>query len=203
MMTMKGCNMLLLGTLFLSAVTGAVEDQQVYDKHLEGARAIFNWIAASKDGIVNAKHEVQRAIPGDINSRLIVAAKERIEPGEVIVRVPWDLIIEPDDPDDDGQLPCTTVTSLAREMRLGEKSTYAPYVTYLLDEDYTTIPSAWSEPAQRLMREVVGHSEIPPARATIHLRKMYKRCDIDPNDEFARKAAIMIITRSDDTILIP
>jgi hypothetical protein len=170
---------------------------------LEGARAIFDWIATSQNGMVSPKHEVRRAIPGDIKSRLIVAAKERIEPGEVIVRVPWNNIIEPDDPDDDGQLACSTISSLAREMRLGEKSAYSPYVLYLLDEDDTQIPSAWSKPAKKLFLEVIGDREIPPSGSTTFLTKMYKRCNVDQNDKIARKAAIMIIQRSDDTILIP
>jgi hypothetical protein len=197
---LKNISVSLAGTiLLLSAVVQAVDDP-----HLEGARAIFEWVAASEGGIVSSKQEVRRAVPGDINTPLIVAATERIEAGEIMVRVPWDNIIKPENPDDDGQLPCSTATALAREMKLGKNSKYAPYVEYLNGESATGIPSVWSPAARELFELVVGKKDIPPDRATTWITKnWYGRCKGDPNDEIAKKAALMVIQRSDDEIMIP
>jgi hypothetical protein len=198
MLSMK----LVISLLLL--VSSAHGEETVSDPHREGAQAIFDWVASSQGGIVNPKQEVRRAVPGDLSTRLIVAATERIEAGEIVVRVPWDNIITPDNPDDDGQLPCTTVTSLAREMKLGEDSKYSPYVMYLNGESDTGIPSAWSKPAQELFVQVLGKNEIPPDRATMWLTKhWYKKCGGDPEDKVSTKAALMVIQRSDDEIMIP
>ncbi|KAG7346581.1 spermine synthase [Nitzschia inconspicua] len=192
---------LLLWSSSISLVRG---DDSVSDPHLEGAQAIFDWVASSEGGIVNPKQEVRRAVPGDLSTPLIVAAKERIEAGEIMVRVPWENIIKPDDPDDDGQLPCSTATALAREMKLGKDSKYAPYVMYLNGESDTQIPSVWSQPAQDLFLKVLGDKEIPPARATAWISKhWYQRCGGDPEDKVSTKAALMVIQRSDDEIMIP
>lgn len=196
---------LLLWSLSTCIVHAAADDkQEVLDLHRESAQAIFDWVASSKGAIVNPKQEVRRLVPGDLNSPLIVAAKERIEVNEIVVRVPWDNIITPDDPEDDGQVPCSTANALAREMKKGKDSKYAPYVMYLNGESGTGIPSAWSQPAQDLFNQVLGKNEIPPSRATSWLSQhWYTKCGGDPEDLIATKAALMVIQRSDDEIMIP
>jgi SET domain len=196
---------LIGAVLLLGSLTVLIRaDETVSDPHREGAQAIFDWVAASKGSFVNPKQEIRRAVPGDLSTPLIVAAKERIEAGEIVVRVPWDNLIKPDNPDDDGQLPCSTATALAREMKLGKDSKYAPYVEYLNGESDTQIPSTWSKPAQKLFLQVLGKNEIPPNRATNWLSKhWYKKCGGDPEDKISTKAALMVIQRSDDEIMIP
>ena len=172
------------------------------DPHLEEARAIFEWVAGVEGGFVSPKQDIRRMVPGDVNTPLIVYAKETIMPGEVVMRVPWDTLIGSDDPDDGGQLPCGTVRNLAKEMKLGNDSEYAPYVNYLLSEADDQIPSAWTKPAQKLLNDVLG-SKIPPNKPTDWVRRWVSRCDGDVNDKIAVKAALLIIQRSDDAILIP
>ena len=195
--------MFVVGALLLLSAAAVVQAEN--DPHLEGARAIFEWIAASEGGIVSPKQEVRRAVPGNKNTPLIVAATERIEVGEIMVRVPWSHIVKPDNPDDDGQLPCTTATSLAREMKLGKDSQYGPYVEYLNGESPHGIPSVWSPKARELFEQVVGgKDDIPPGRATTWITKQwYGRCKGDPEDEVSTLAALMVIQRSDDEIMIP
>jgi nitrogen fixation protein len=190
--------------VFISFLSCSRAQETVHDPHLERAQAIFDWVAASEGAIVSLKQEVRRVVPGDLNTPLIIAAKEKIEGGEILVRVPWDIIIKPDDPDDDGQLPCSTATALAREMKLGKDSKYAPYVMYLNGESDRQIPSTWSKQAQNLFNRVIGNNDIPPNRATTWITKSwYKRCGGDPEDKIALKAALMVIQRSDDEIMIP
>jgi hypothetical protein len=181
----------------------SVVEETIEDTHLEEARAILEWVSGTEGGFVSPKQDVRRLIPGDLSTPLIVYAKERIDVGEKIMRVPWSTLITSDDPEDGGQLPCGTVRSVAREMRLGEKSRYAPYVTYLHGEPDNQIPSGWSTPAQKLLRDIVGNNKIPPTNPTDWIKRWKKRCRGDTNDKIATKAALLVIQRSDDAIMIP
>ena len=193
---------LLLPNVLVSA---AAAEESVIDPHLDESKAIFDWVQASEKGYVTKKQEVRRLVPGDANSPLIVVAKERIEHGEKILRLPWQFIIESDDPEDGGQLPCGTVRNLAREMRLGKDSKYAPYINYLNSERGDQIPSGWSRPAKNLLLDVVGRGDdrIPPKRPTDWIKRWIKRCNGDPNDTISIKAALLVIQRSDDQYLLP
>lgn len=173
------------------------------DTHLEEARKIFEWVGAFDGGYVSPKQDVRRLIPGDLLSSLIVYAKEKINSGESLLRVPWETIIESDDPNDGGQMPCGTVRSVAREMRLGNKSKFAPYANYLMAEAENQIPSSWSKPAQRLLLDIVGDEDIPPENPTDWIRRWKKRCKRDSHDSLAEKAALLVIQRSDVAIMIP
>jgi hypothetical protein len=178
-------------------------EETTADTHLEEARAIFEWMAQTEGGFVSPKQDIRRLVPGDVTTPLIVYAKETIMPGEVVMRVPWDTLIGSDDPDDGGQLPCGTVRNVAKEMKLGDASKYAPYVNYLLSEAADQIPSAWSKPAQKLLQDVIGNDKIPPKNPTDWVKRWKQRCRGDTNDKLAVKAALLIIQRSDDAIMIP
>jgi hypothetical protein len=89
-------------------------------------------------------------------------------------------------------------------MRLGKDSKYAPYVMYLNEQSDSQIPSVWSKAAQDLFLDVLGDGDIPPFRATTWIsRDLFGRCKGDPDDKILTKAALMVIQRSDDAIMIP
>jgi hypothetical protein len=169
------------------------------DKHLDQAKAVFEWVAGSDGGVVNNKLEVRRAIPGDVTSPLGVYATDRIEPNEVLIYVPWDIIIKSHRPKDDygDQLPCRLVKRLAHELRLGNESKYAPYINYLNDEPPNQIPSSWTEGAQRLLRVVTDGIPFDWVQSS-------KRCreHLDVDDEFVTKAIFLILQRSDDGLMV-
>lgn len=194
----------LLIVSFLAAIVVA-SDQKIVDRHLDEAKAIFEWVSESEDGYITPKLEVRRAIKEDPQSFMGVYAKEEIESGEPIVRIPWSVIITSDDPDDEGlQMSCGTVRSLAREMRLGSESKYAPYVMYLHGEADAQIPSTWSNAAQDLLLDVLDGASIPPRDSVDWIESQWLgRCEGDPNDVFGIKAALMVIQRADDAIMIP
>jgi hypothetical protein len=187
-----------------SSTVVAAKEGQVRDKHLQEAREIFNWVSGSTDGFVTPKQDLRRADPEDINSPLGVYAIKRIEKGEVVVRIPWDTIIKSDDPTEEGQLCCGTVRSVAREMRLGNASKYAPYAMYLNNEPDDQIPSAWSNAAQDLFLEVLGNNNIPPEDPISWLTDDWRRrCNGNLDDKIAAKAALLVVQRADDAIMIP
>ena len=175
------------------------------DTHLEEGQAIFDWVASTQDGHITPKLELRRDTPGDPNSYMGVYAKETIESGETIVNIPWSVIINSDNPKErPSQMSCGTVRSVAKEMRLGAESKYAPYAAYLNGEAHAQIPSTWSKPAQDFLLEILDHDTIPPENPTSWLEHdWFQRCRGDPNDAFGVKAALMVIQRADDSIMIP
>jgi hypothetical protein len=131
-----------------------------------------------------------------------------IPKGTVLCQVPWSLIIKSDDPNEEGQMCCGTVKAVARELKRGNQSAYAPYINYLTAQSHDDVPSAWSPAGQKLMRELVGGHvktpEIPPDEPTEWLvYDWYGRCRGSRADELGTKAAMIVLQRSDDDILIP
>jgi hypothetical protein len=187
--------------------------ETVYDKHLEQANAIFRWVADNPQAYISNKQVVRRGIPGDKNSPLGVYATARIEPEEVITRVPWDYIIAPentatDDEEEEneessGQLSCGLIESLASELRKGKASKFAPYIEYLNDEPDGQIPTSWSEQAVELLLQVVDGQSIPPYLTPDWLEYAREECHVDTDDIYIRRAVLLIIQRSDDEIMIP
>jgi SET domain len=187
----------------LAGVVSVASSADVVDPHLEEAREIFNWVSGSTDGWVTPKQDVRREIPGDITSPLGVYATKRIEAGELIVRIPWDNIIQSDNPNEDGQMCCGTVRAVAREMKLGNRSKYAPYAIYLNNEADSQIPSAWSDAGKQLLVDVLGFGLPPDDPVHWITDDWYRRCKGDPSDKLAEKAALLVVQRSDDSIMIP
>eukprot|EP00536_Pseudo-nitzschia_multiseries_P016027 jgi/Psemu1/263354/estExt_Genewise1Plus.C_10040002 len=185
---------------FFAAVASAEKDT-----HLEEAQAIFDWVSGTQDGFITSKLELRRDVPGDAYSPMGVYATDTIEAGEDIVKVPWSVILQSDDPNEPpSQMVCGTVRTVAREMRLGADSRYAPYVMYLNSEADGQIPSSWSEDGQELLHEILQGDTIPPMDATGWIEdEWFMRCRGDPNDEFGVKAALLVVQRADDAIMIP
>jgi hypothetical protein len=103
------------------------------------------------------------------------------------------------------------VHALARELKLGNESKYAPYIEYLLDEtDHDKIPSAYSQNGKQLLLQVLddlddtGDTRIPPVAPISWITDDWiKFCQADPNDYLGIQAATTVLQRSDDAILIP
>jgi hypothetical protein len=166
---------------------------------------IFDWIHNSEGGFYNPKQTFRRDEKTGLTG---VFAKQRIEKNEVLLTVPWDLILKSDDREEEGRMCCETVASVAREMRLGEESKLAPYANYLNSQGNDQLPSAWTAAGQDLLRTIVGgvvdEPEIPPAEPTEWLTNdWYDRCEGKRRDALSAKAAVLVVQRSDDYIMIP
>jgi hypothetical protein len=166
---------------------------------------IFDWIHNSEGGFYNPKQEFRR----DEKTGLAgVFAKERIEKNEVLLTVPWDLILKSDDWEEEGQMCCGTVASVAREMRLGDESKFAPYANYLNSQSIDQLPSAWTPAGQELLRTIVGgeveEPKIPPTEPTEWLSYDWNnRCGGKSLDALSAKAAVLVVQRIEDFIMIP
>lgn len=103
----------------------------------------------------------------------------------------------------------SAVRALAKELRLGNSSQYAPYVDYLahaLSEDEYTIPSRYSPAGQELLLRVTTvENRIPPVEAVSWIQEDWLQyCpESDPNDLLSIQAATAVLQRSDDALLIP
>jgi hypothetical protein len=193
----------LASSLLASTATASKAESQSQSAPLNFG--IFDWIHNSEGGFFNHKQEFRR----DEKTGLAgVFAKERIEKNEGLVTVPWDLLLKSDDPEEEGQMCCGTVIALAREMRLGDESKLARYANYLNSQDDGQLPSEWTPAGQELLRSIVGgevdEPEIPPAEPTEWLTNdWYDRCEGTRRDAVSAKAALLVVQRSEDIIMIP
>ena len=178
---------------------GSAVGQLVHD------HSVLKWIHDSPGGYVHPDQEVrvdpETGIPG-------VFATSFIPKGAVLCQVPWKLIIKSDVPDERGQMCCGTVKAVAREMKKGNASKFAPYVEYLLTQPDGVTPSTWSDLGQQLLRALVGGKidkpEIPPEEPTEWLaHDWHGRCRGSRADKTSAKAAILVVQRSDDNLMIP
>ncbi len=178
------------------------------DTHLEEAKAIFDMVSGVEDGFVNPKLELRRATPGDPTSPMGVYATQDIESGEDLIKVPYSVVIENElHGEPPANLMCGTVYATAEEMRLGAESEIAPYAIYLNSEVNSSIPSTWSSGAQELLLKVIENGKVdplPPERAvTMITNDWFGRCRGDPNDAIGIRAAVMVLQRADDQLMIP
>lgn len=163
---------------------------------------IFEWIHSSEGGYYNPKQEFRRQDPNDPNSLIGVFAKERIEKDELLCKVPWDKIIY-------GGGYCETVDVIVEEMRLGEKSEFAPYAMYLNAQRRGQLPTAWSDAGKDYLNQVLGvdskkRARIDPVHADVILDQWYDECrDGDEYDELWSHGALLAHQRADDDIMIP
>ena len=170
---------------------------------------ILDWIHTSEGGFFNPKQDFRYTTPGDATSVPGIFAKERIEKGEVLCKVPYHRWLKSDDPTEEGQLCCGTAESVAREMKAGADSKdFAPYAVYLNSQQDGQIPSDWSDLGKQLLQQITGgpvtDPMIPPTEPTEWLEfDWYQRCHGDPADKISSKAALLVVQRSDDYYMVP
>ena len=188
---------------------------------------IFDWVR-QKGGSYHEGQEFRREVlvagkddnddDDDGNTKTIagVFATQDIPKGTVLAKIPWKLIIPSDDLEESGQLCCGLVNRLKRELALGggtTKSFYAPYIDYVRQLPLTSIPSMWSDVGKRLVAEITGITSsssssskdlLPPDDPVKWLEKeWFPACGGSWDDELGIQAAVIVLTRSDDHILIP
>ncbi len=116
---------------------------------------------------------------------------------------------------------CRSIYSLAKELQLGEKSTRAPYVRYLLSQQRGTMPGEWTKAGQEFFANVLGHGDLPPYEdtwRTQYATEWIEGCSgsdniDDPGDDhqhpddddagFERAAFWLASSRDEDTLMIP
>lgn len=187
---------------------------------------LVKWLDSLPEGMFNAKQEIREANESSDGEAFYgIFAKEFIPKGEVLAEIPWDAIINDEESDpklyendvDGAILKCGTVRNLLKEMKqvqtLGKyvedsnsASKYGPYIQYLLEQKPGVLPSAWSNPGIHMLTDVLGgqNQNLPPSYVATWLSDdWYGDCNGDPRDELAAKAAMLVVMRADDDLMVP
>ena len=191
------------------------------------ATKLTKWLDSVEGGYFNAKQEVRPVNDSSDGSNVFhgIFAKEFIAKGDLLAEIPWAYIITDVEADpklsqhdfDEAVLKCGTARNLAKEMRQvltlgkyvkdqGTVSKYGPYIEYLLDQPSGVIPSDWSTSGKKMFQDILGgeRQNIPPSYATTWLEEdWYEDCRGDPKDDLAAKAAMLVVSRADDDLLVP
>lgn len=169
---------------------------------------ILDWVRHTRNGYYHPNQEFR--VDPETGITGVFATKD-IRKGATLVSVPWSHVMPSDDPEEYGQLCCGLVDRLKREWKLGKESHFAPYINYLKKNyNKTTLPTMWSPKGQTLLGKIVGTKHgttktiLPPRGPFKWLEKeWFPKCDGNSNDKLGIKAAMVVIQRSDDHILIP
>jgi hypothetical protein len=198
---------LLRNTLLLMAPAAAVSADvanNAMDTHVQDMVA---WLR-DQGGYFNEKLQIRRADPSDPTSYFGVFATESIPSMESLMRVPASSIIRSilleDSPyaKHDVVL-CDLTHVLMKELKLGEKSHFAPYINYLLGQERGQIPATWTEPAKALFREAFDPSAAK-IRMTDWIEMSFEHEDcIEAGNAFEQQALAMVVQRGWDSVLIP
>jgi hypothetical protein len=194
--------------LFIPLVVNATAGLD--EKH---AAALISWLQES-GGFFHPNLEMRRVDRTDSNSRFGMFAKGPISHEETMLQIPTEMILDSreEEPVVLAAMMCGTVRNLIEQLKLKDDSKYAPYVNYLLEtQPPGQIPSAWSDAGKELLMKVLeGDSAgedseyivLPPSYPLTWVDEWVETCN-GSNDPLEIYAALMIIQRSWDDILIP
>lgn len=171
---------------------------------------VCDWVNNAPGGFYTPKQKFRYQNPNDPSSLLGVFAEAPIQKGELLVRVPWDYLLKSPNSDVPMQMDCEMIKEVAKEMRLGNDSDYAPYINYLNNQRDGQLPSDWSEEGQNLLLEILGADDNDAERVQLYptgsvtwKNIWLEQCDGDLDDKIGWRAAMMALLRADDEIMIP
>jgi spermidine synthase len=104
---------------------------------------------------------------------------------------------------------CPTAYRLIDELKKGEDSFYGPYINYLLSQEQGQLPSHWSDAGKQLLLEVLAQddalkdNDLKPRDAVGWVEKAWHGDCKGGNDRFEQHAALMLLQRGWDDIMIP
>lgn len=160
---------------------------------------LLEWLRAN-GAFISSKVEVRNVIPGDPTSPRGVFALDALEEGEVICRIPWNLIIKPEEDPKKEDWDCGTVEATVKAMS-GDSIT--PYGKYLLKQPRGYLPAFWSTEGQTLLSEMLGE-DLPPHNIpedTIDWAEYCKGASLD--DPLQMHARMIVLARADYQLLVP
>jgi len=207
----------LRSSIVSSLVLFTVANDMVVDppSEVNHGQLMVDWLR-SRGGSFSSKLEIRRTNPADPTSHFAMFSSEDIRPREVLIQVPRDLLISPDEEvEEKSQLQCETINILLIEMRKvmdGKESAHGPYVKYLLSQPMGQLPSTWSQSGKDLLTDILGKSEeddeeistiLPPHSPVGWLENDWVEDCNGSSDPFEMNAAALLLMRSWDDLLIP
>jgi len=147
--------LLIFWQIFCSLFFLIVTNADVNREELPLKADLIEWLR-SKGGPFNSKLEIRRINNKDLSSIFGIFAKAKIRPQELLIGIPTNAILSPGKKVEITVLVCENVESLIKEMKLGNESFFAPYITQLQNDPSDSLPSAWSSAVKALLLEVLG-----------------------------------------------
>lgn len=172
-----------LAALVCSSTTAAAEEA------INHGEALTAWIK-EQNGYMHPSVSIHA------NSGMF--ATKDIEAGETLLKIPRTMLITAEGTEDT----CDTARNLAREMKLGNDSKWAPFINYLNDQPVGQLPSAWSQEGKDLLNAIVGY-ELPPVDPPMTGLSLEQECGGDDSDLHAHNAYMLVLQRGWDDLLIP
>ena len=185
------------------------------------------WIRKN-GGFVDIRQDVRLNDVTNVNSGYGVFAKEDISKGELLLSVPWHLIIKSPwadvyatsndieegseyDYDDTefGYDICGLIDNVAKEMKMGDQSFFAPYVRHLNLQPHGQIPEAYTPQAKQLLTHIKGNHFYMNYQDNYITNHITNSCHsfLDTNEEedyeFMIHVAMLITQRTEDDLMIP
>jgi len=171
---------------------------------------IIEWIKSAPEGDIHPSLRIGRERPGDptsMNGLFVSAGGKPIEKGGIIAQIAWEHLISPGKKYGKSKFfSCRAIYNIAKELKLGEKSTLAPYVRYLLSQPRGTMPGEWTKAGQDFLSKLLGNGDLPPYEGTWRNEfhdKWVEGCDGREYDDMEHAAYWLSASRDEDTLMVP
>jgi len=198
--------LLAVFSLLPRSIAGKKRSDSICEEQDPVVKDLIDWIKEN-GGIIDDRQVVKRLVPEDDMSGRHVYATAFIPKDTVLLAIPWDLAIEPDEDlatdnnDDDGSEVdklCDMIEELKDEFKEHAKgqSEYGPYVEYLKSLKYDlVVPNGWSRSGKELLSAMLGENLMPGSgQIDRHLRIWQERCGGDlEHDEAGKHAALLVM----------
>ncbi|KAL3936006.1 MAG: hypothetical protein SGBAC_008591 [Bacillariaceae sp.] len=150
--------------------------------------SVFQWLSGMPGFMFNPKLKMR-------GTEIYVDGN--LDTSEVLIVIPSEAILDREEYDEVDDPLCTMLHILSYEIELGENSTYAPYISHILEthDDDANLPAMWSNIGQRLY-ETVGLKSFRlqrhmvwrmlPQQVTKWIRD-YESCFEELDDEFEKE----------------
>ena len=131
-----------------------------------------------------------------------------IEEGDIIARIPYDLIIKPKNYKEHSYWSCEGVHELYHQFQLGNDSPHAPYVNYLMNQPRGRIPSEWTYAGKTLLYTILDRREeddegLPPLRHKKGYEDTWLGECRGEDTALAKAAFYQFTSRDEDTLMVP
>jgi hypothetical protein len=165
----------------------------------ELSHSLIDWLRAN-GAMISHKVEVRNVVPGDPASPRGVFALEALEEGEVICRIPWELIIKPEKDPTRDEWDCGTVDATVKAM---SNASLNPYGKYLLEQPQGHLPAFWSTEGRTLLSEMLGE-HLPPHHFEAVLEDWVEDCEgANVDDPLQKHARMLVLERADYQLMVP
>jgi hypothetical protein len=182
----------------------------------EGSPAddVVEWVRSQK-GYFSDKLVIRRMDGLDPNAPFGVFAAQNIGEGETLMQIPQECYIDIFDDARDMETNdsleeamgeytanlCRLARTTMTEMKLGDKSAYAPYIRYLNHQSRGQLPATWSEKSKALLRDLFPPDDDGVDWIDFYFKgECFESNDMDP---FEEHVVALTKQRCYDTALIP